>query len=159
MNIKDKSGQIILRVDSNTLTHAYLRNANLSHANLSHADLSHADLRWADLRNADLRNANLRNADICHANLGGADLEGAGLVVAGLDERGYLFYATGDSESFEIRAGCRKFDSVSEARDHWQSRHLDNPFLHVQCLILVDTLERLIALKGWGKKNDTSKGE
>jgi len=90
IEIKHKTtGEILLKVDVETLrgadlSYADLSNANLSGANLHGADLSNADLRNADLSNANLRNADLSNANLSNANLHGADLHGANLSNANL---------------------------------------------------------------------------
>ena len=136
IKIKNTRGEAIHCVDASTL----------SGADLSDADLSGADLRHANLSGADLRHAVLRDA-----NLSGANLSDANLIIAGQCERGYTFYATGDANEIQIRAGCRAFNSIASARSHWQSRHNDNPFLHEQCLAFLDTIERLSKVKGWSQ--------
>lgn len=91
VNSKTLSGADLHRAD---LSEADLRQADLSEATLSHADLSEADLhranlsdanlRWADLRGADLRGADLSGADLGGATMGGANLRWADLRQADL---------------------------------------------------------------------------
>jgi Pentapeptide repeats (8 copies) len=127
------------------LSGADLRQANLRHADLSMADLSMADLRQANLRHADLSQADLRGADLRQANLSRANL-----ILLGQDERGYLFYATPDADGIiNIYAGCQHFIGINEARQHWLSRHQDDPILHEDCLSFVDRAERMAAVRGW----------
>ena len=84
MEIKHKiTGNVLLKIDGETLREANLcradlreanlRRANLRGANLSGADLCRADLCRADLRGADLRGANLSGANLCWADLCRAD--------------------------------------------------------------------------------------
>ena len=54
MEIKDKSGVVLIVVEGGTLQGANLRYADLQYANLQGADLQGANLQGADLRNADL---------------------------------------------------------------------------------------------------------
>ena len=139
------------------LSYANLADANLAEANLAGANLSYAVLAGANLTNANLTNenltdANLAGADLSYANLAEANLAGANLIIAGVDERGYMFYATGNGESIQIRAGCRMFSSIKDARAHWQARHDGNLPLKAQCLAFVDTIESLAKVKGWIKE-------
>lgn len=114
--------------------------ADLSGANLSSADLSSADLRRANLRSANLRSADLRSTDLSRANL----------ILIGQDIRGYLFYAWRDDEDVVvIRAGCREFVGIAQAREHWQARHDDDEVLHEDCLSLVDRCECMAQVRGW----------
>lgn len=88
------TGDVLHRVEADTLVDANLWNANLwnadlqdanlRYANLRHANLQGANLRYANLRGADLWHANLRGANLWHANLQGANLRGANLWYANL---------------------------------------------------------------------------
>lgn len=143
-----------------TLTCSDLRTADLEGANVSYADLCSADLRGANLRKANLRGSVVFDTDMRHANFTGASLNGvdlssshingASLIVAGVDQRGYAFYATGSKTELYIRAGCRVFESIEKAKDHWRGRHFDNQQLRDQCLELVDSLAKLIEEEKWG---------
>jgi uncharacterized protein YjbI with pentapeptide repeats len=80
IEIKHKiTGEVLHRVDADSLQGADLGNADLRGADLSGADLSGANLRLANLFGADLSDANLS-----YANLSGADLSGAYLGFADL---------------------------------------------------------------------------
>jgi hypothetical protein len=117
MQIKNRfSGEVILKLDLETLKGANLRGADLRGADLRGANLQNANLwgaslwgasLWgaslegASLGGADLRGANLRGANLWGANLWGANLEDANLWGANL--RGAnLRGAKGYSESHEI---------------------------------------------------------
>ena len=98
MEIKDKSGKVLIVVEG-----ANLRNANLRYADLWGADLWGADLQYADLRNADLRNADLQGADLQYADLRYANLRNADLRDADLDFS-VLFFGC---ESFDFKVDKR----------------------------------------------------
>lgn len=89
IEIKNKDGKVLAKVDAETLNRADLRKANLREADLRGADLRWANLQWADLRGADLSRSNLRgallgSAILCEANLSGADLSWSSLFQASL---------------------------------------------------------------------------
>ena len=99
IEIKNKSGEVIISGEYNFLAEcvcknkhlrdadlqgADLRGADLPGAYLRGADLQDADLRDADLRDADLRDVNLQDADLRDADLRDADLQGANLRGANL---------------------------------------------------------------------------
>lgn len=71
------TGEVLLTVNSETLSGVDLSGANLSGADLSGVNLSGANLRDADLRNADLSGADLSWAGLRNADLSDADLRGA----------------------------------------------------------------------------------
>src|SRR3954470_21950035 len=71
------AGEVVLRVDGDTLVGADLSGLSLRCADLRDADLSRADLSRADLSSADLRGACLAGADLTGANLTIADLTSA----------------------------------------------------------------------------------
>ena len=77
IEIKNKSAQVIKRIEAKSLSEANLSGANLSGANLRGANLSEANLRGADLSEANLREADLSGADLSGANLSGANLREA----------------------------------------------------------------------------------
>ncbi len=70
MQIKNRSGEVLLETPG----------ADLEGADLTGADLTGADLIWADLRGAHLTGAHLRGADLRGADLRGAVLTGADLA-------------------------------------------------------------------------------
>ncbi|RKY07075.1 MAG: hypothetical protein DRP65_10880 [Planctomycetota bacterium] len=109
MEIRSRSGKILLSINSDTLVGADLSwtdlsraklrktnlrqailcktdltSANLSYADLYKANLNEATLKWAVLLKANLRNANLRNANLREANLRWASLCEANLNGADL---------------------------------------------------------------------------
>jgi hypothetical protein len=134
-----------------------LRHANFSYADLTHTNLYNSDLREANCYRANMTGAFVAVADFHGARLAGAILHGvdtraANLIVAGQDVRGYTFYATSDEDGvMTIQAGCRYFVGMREARAHWQGRHrgTKNRYSHVDCLSLLQRLERLARAKGW----------
>ena len=136
------------------------KRADLRYANLRDANPSEANLRGANLRDANLSEANLRGANLRGADLRGADLRGAtGFVNGGHDLRGYLFYATQNSDGVTIvRAGCHEFVGIAAARAHWTERHTDKPILHADCLSLVERIERMAAVRGWQLEPTTKEG-
>jgi|GEM_PF-1327543 len=71
------SGEVLLRVESDSLVRANLAGADLNGANLAGADLSGASLIDTQLRGADLSGARLVNATMPKADLTGADCRGA----------------------------------------------------------------------------------
>lgn len=141
-------------LDSANLSFANLSYANLSSANLSSANLRSADLRFADLSSANLSSAGLSSADLSYAdlryaNLSFAELSDANLILIGQDVRGYLFYGFKNEDGvLVLRAGCRQFIGISEARSHWEGRHGDE-ILSEDCLSLVDRAARMAKVRGW----------
>ena len=122
------------------------------------ANLSGANLRGANLRRANLSEANLREANLRWADLRRANLSGANLLYGGQDIRGHFFYGFhNDDNVLVVRAGCHTFVGITAARQHWQTRHVDNAVLHEDCLSLVDRLERLAIARGW--KLEPEEGE
>jgi len=89
MEIRSRSGKILLSINSDTLVGADLSRTDLRRANLDKANLNEATLEWAVLHRATLKKANLRSANLrgaglcwaslCEANLNGADLRNADL--------------------------------------------------------------------------------
>lgn len=90
MEIRDKSGELIIETNADSLVGANLsctilrevdlKRADLRGANLSNSVLTYADLSWADLRGADLcrtilNGSNLYYADLREANLCGANMK------------------------------------------------------------------------------------
>ncbi len=139
-----------------TLRHASLAGANLRGADLWGVNLRGVSLRGADLRAADLRGAALRGADLWGANLRGADLWGANLAGAnsiidgGQDKRGYHFIAQErDDADMNITAGCRYFESLAAAREHWELAHEGDLALRAECLAKVDHFEAVSKARGW----------
>jgi uncharacterized protein YjbI with pentapeptide repeats len=80
IEIKHKdTGEVLKRVDDETLTFT-----DLAGAHLRGADLAFVDLQWVSLIDADLRGADLYGADLCGARLLYADLGEADLRYANL---------------------------------------------------------------------------
>jgi uncharacterized protein YjbI with pentapeptide repeats len=130
------NGSVLLTVDRNTLSYAYLSGANLSGANLSGADLSGANLSGANLSGADLSGADLSDANLSGADLSGADLSGADLSGAkygeytmsgkfiqllNIAEFGPIIFYMTDTGDMRVICGCRHF-SMPEALEHWKDR-------------------------------------
>ncbi|MFN3648849.1 MAG: pentapeptide repeat-containing protein [Armatimonadota bacterium] len=93
-----KSGEVLLELETKTLTEASLVGAALSNADLHGTGLTGADLHNADLRLADLAGADLRNVDLRNANLRGADLRSTDLRGARL-QRADLRFALYDEQT------------------------------------------------------------
>ncbi|MCU7800499.1 MAG: pentapeptide repeat-containing protein [gamma proteobacterium symbiont of Lucinoma myriamae] len=80
IEIKSKdSGETILSVDADTLTHADFRSMNLRDADLSNTDLRHADFSLANLTGADLSNSQLQFAEFSGAKMSEVNLLGSDL--------------------------------------------------------------------------------
>jgi len=106
IKILNKSGDVILEIDAETLrgadlSYANLRGANLIGANLRGANLRGANLRYANLIGANLIGANLSNANLRGADLRGADLRGANLII--ITWMHWTVYITTE----HIRIGCQ----------------------------------------------------
>ena len=134
-------------VDSHQL---WLNNEGGKRANLIGADLRESNLIGADLRGADLRGADLSGADLRDTNLIGADLRGANLILIGQDVCGYLFYGyKNENGILTIRAGCRTFEGMKAAHNHWDICHLTDVHLHEDIMSLLDRAERMAKIRGW----------
>jgi hypothetical protein len=79
IEIVDDRGNVLHRLDADSLSGAHLANIYLRRA-----QLAGADLRGANLRDTDLREANLIGADLRGASFEGSNLEGAWLEKANL---------------------------------------------------------------------------
>lgn len=91
IEIKHKdTGEVLLRVDADTLQGANLRGANLEGADLRNANLGRAHLLDADLSFADLTGAHLIQANMQRARLLGASLIGAEVGDAELQDADLL---------------------------------------------------------------------
>ena len=138
-------------IQERDLLERYLDGANLAGANLAGANLVGANLVGANLAGANLDGANLAGAYLAGANLVGANLDGANLAgayLAGAYLAGaYLDGATvtgaparmgtcrsgyelliwpvirDDVSGVVIRCGCRTFNGLAEAREHWGGGH------------------------------------
>lgn len=94
--------------------------------------------------------ADLSGANLSGANLSGADLSGADLILIGQDLRGYMFYGYQNKNGvLTINAGCRTFEGMAAARNHWGIRHLTDVHLHEDILSLLDRVERMAKVRGW----------
>lgn len=139
------------------LSKANLKKANLISANLARADMSRANMSDANLRNSDLFDTNLslaclsgsdlRYAEIGTANLTNTNFRGTNIIISGYDMRGYLFYAyPNDDNVIIIRAGCRTFLGMNEARNHWRLRHSES--LRFDITTLLDRIEKIAVFRG-----------
>ena len=116
MNIKNKAGETIRTVDSETLS-----GADLSDANLSDANLYGANLRSADLCGANLCGVNLCGADLCGANLS----ESQGVLFSqcsfsGHGERGRMLMVVRIGEEMRFFCGCFRGNEM-ELREYIQA--------------------------------------
>lgn len=138
--IKDTSGNCILKVEANNLQgvklteadlrKAYLREANLRGSALSWTNLQEADLRGANLKGAllfganlkfcDLRWADLRGAYLCEANLAYVNLDGARLIGADFSHAD-LSYST--LVSADLRYANLRMSNLTEANLTWANMH------------------------------------
>ena len=162
MEIKDYSGNVIFATERDTLVGASFSGINLENANLKGMDVSHANFYGANLLGASFYGATARNtifitARLSYASFGNADvygaffrgaelvgayLGGANIIIAGQDNRGYLFYATGNDEGINICAVvCAKnektaalihpsFGFTPEDKKEWGSPSLDDPVFY-----------------------------
>ncbi len=138
---------------------ANLRGANLGEANLYGANFRGANLCWANLREANLYRANLREANLCWADLGGADLGGArcSSVLAEKCDRiftassgsGYQMVFVRHPDGISVHAGCRDFESIAKASEHWREGKGHDPKHLADCLSALDHLTALAKRRGW----------
>lgn len=162
----DLQGALFERCDfrNSLFRKANLKNARFLDCNLLECDFGQANLEGCAFDGSNLAYCNFTNANLSYASfdnvptaegikLGGACLHmlsrhKAALIIGGYDERGYLFYASCDAEKqIILRAGCQRYRSIEDARAHWQREHTG--YLHEDCLLLVDRIEKLAKLKGW----------
>ena len=151
-------------LDGANLYEANLRGANLRGASLRGASLGEANLGWANLREANLREANLCEANLCGANLCGADLGWADLggarcssVLAEKCDRiftassgsGYQMVFVRHPDGISVHAGCRDFESIAKAREHWREGKGHDPKHLADCLSALDYLTALAKQRGW----------
>lgn len=100
---RQRSGEVLLRSEQDTLAGQDLRGVRWAMADLMDVNLKGADLREADLRSADLRKAYLKGTDLRGTNLAGARLAGArvaGATLEGADLRGADFLGRGAGRVF-----------------------------------------------------------
>lgn len=121
------------------------RDADFNSANFTRAEMIDIDASGADFTNAVFSKASLANVNFAHANLANANL-----ILAGYDSRGYMFYAYLNSDGIiEIRAGCRQYYGLEEARNHWNTRHPYNKVLTEEIMCNLDKIERVAKVRGW----------
>ena len=138
---------------------ADLLGANLGEANLGGANLLGANLRGAILGGANLLGANLRGANLGGAGLDGADLDGArcSSVLAEKCDRiltassgsGYQMAFVRHPDGISVHAGCRDFESITKAREHWREGKGHDPKHLADCLSALDYLTALAKQRGW----------
>ena len=138
---------------------ANLHWANLGGADLGGANLHWADLRWANLGGAILRGANLDGADLRCANLRGANLGGARCssvsaekcdrILTASSGSGYQMVFVRHPDGISVHAGCRDFESIAKAREHWREGKGHDPKHLADCLSALDYLTALAKQRGW----------
>lgn len=113
--------------------------------NFARAKMIDIDASGADFANAVFSKASLANVNFAHANLANANL-----ILAGYDSRGYMFYAYRNPDGvIEIRAGCRQYCGLEEARNHWNTRHPYDKVLTEEIMCNLDKIERVAKVRGW----------
>ena len=100
-----------------------------------------------------------KKADLGGANLGGADLDGArcGSVLAEKCDRiltassgsGYQMVFVRHPDGISVHAGCRDFESIAKAREHWREGKGHDPKHLADCLSALDYLTALAKQRGW----------
>lgn len=125
--IKSISGEVLKKVDADTLRAANLRFADLHCADLRAADLCGAYLRSADLRGADLRAAYLRCADLRFADLRSADLRGAYMRCA--DLRSANLHCA-NLRGVYMRCADLRGTNLTDITVSWQSHQLISEILY-----------------------------
>jgi uncharacterized protein YjbI with pentapeptide repeats len=127
----NKSGNVFLQLETDSLVRANLMGEYLIHADLNSADLTSAkmafvNLSGADLTNANLSGANLRGANLTEANMTGTDFAGADL--------------TGATFSLTVLTACRNLhQAVGLAKiQHPNPSELDEQTLRASAALLPD---------------------
>lgn len=121
------------------LTTVKFRGCNLRHASFTQAGMGDSDFYQCHLSDAsftrveisDVRlqacnaeNSRWTDATLSNIAWGNTTMEGATLMRLGQDARGYEFYGIPDEEKVvHIKAGCRNFTGLEQARRHWHERH------------------------------------
>jgi len=140
------------------LSGSYMGEANLREANLYGATIYEADMCRADLYKADLREANLIGTDLIKANLREANLREADLGKAALDfcegiisitGEDYTLYLVQFPDGPKVKAGCRWFESVAEAKAHCEKYHNDHQRHKEIMLAKLDAALLLAKAQGW----------
>ena len=103
-----RTGEILKKVDANSLMRADLREANLYEA-----DLYGADLYGANLCGANLCRANLRGTDLRGANLYGTDLKYCKGVLSFTGEKHLLIYFK-YQDTYYFKIGC-----MTKTKEQW----------------------------------------
>jgi hypothetical protein len=142
--VHQHTGKVLYESKSCSTIKEAVQEAILRGANLRGADLSGANVRNADLSGAILRDANLSGVDLRDANLGAANV-----IDGGLRSDGFRFLLVRFGGDCEVVAGCRRF-SLAHARAHWQKTR-GGTRLGEESLALLDHLEQMARIAGWGK--------
>ena len=159
IEIKNSEGIVLYASETASDLRAAVVEAVGKKANLRGANLGGANLRGANLRGANLRGANLRGANLRGANLCWADLRGAlcGSVLAEKCDRiltassgsGYQMVFVRHPDGISVHAGCRDFESIAKAREHWREGKGHDPKHLADCLSALDYLTALAKQRGW----------
>lgn len=164
LNLSDMNLSYATFIDSNiakcNMEDSIMIETNFSNSKLSDIDARDADFDSANFTRANIVDTNLSGADFANAvfskvslanvNFTYANLTNANLILAGYDSRGYMFYAYLNPDGIiEIRAGCRQYYGLEEARNHWNTRHPYDKVLTEEIMCNLDKIERVAKVRGW----------
>lgn len=147
------------------ITECYMSKCNMTGTNFSGARLSTVNAKNTIFDSTNFTRAKIIDTDACGAsfdnamfskvslanvNFSYASFINANLILAGYDSRGYLFYAYRNPDGvIEIRAGCRQYYGLEEARNHWNTRHPYDKVLTEEIMCNLDKIERVAKVRGW----------
>lgn len=164
LNLSDMNLSYATFIDSNIakcnmedsiMTATNFSNSRLSDINARDAIFDSANFTRAKIIDTDARGASFDNAmfskvSLANVNFAYASLVNANLILAGYDSRGYMFYAYRNPDGvIEIRAGCRQYYGLEEARNHWNTRHPYDKVLTEEIMCNLDKIERVAKVRGW----------
>lgn len=122
-----------------------LRGAKFENSIVSGSNFTEANLQRADFTNADLRDCNLDGADLSDAIFAGAK----GVIPAGKDRRGHLFIGVLFNGFLQIKGGCCRWFTLSEAKIHWNERNYKSNGDIVEIKGLISQIELNAIKLGW----------
>lgn len=119
---------------SGTRAHdASFRRCDLSYTEVVNCDLTVAHITYCTLDQTRFNHNRMVDIDWRRNTGHGLLYDTNDIIFGGHDNRGYLFYATperieenGNRKGIIVRAGCRRFFSLQDARRHWS--HHEGPY-------------------------------
>jgi len=164
LNLSDMNLSYATFIDSN-IEKCNMQDSIMIETNFSNSRLSDINARDAIFDSANFTRAKIIDTDACNASFDNAmfskvwlanvsfayaSLVNANLILAGYDSRGYLFYAYQNPDGVvEVRAGCRRYYGLEEARNHWNTRHPYDKVLTEEIMCNLDKIERVAKVRGW----------